>query len=134
MSADPCQPMTEEVDQLRNDIADIQAALDRDFPPLTAKQRDEAKLQLQANEIKLLQMETNLLQCRQQNPSRPVLYLLAPDSPSVAVGDIVCVALSSPTPPGTPGTNVYKATTTGLANGAAPRGGVTAVSAANVTV
>src|ERR1700739_1586948 len=58
-------------------------------------------------------------------------YLLAPDSPAVAVGDIVCVAFSAPTPPGT---NVCKADTKGLANGAAPLGIVTAVNLPNITV
>jgi hypothetical protein len=136
MSSDPCQPIIDEINQLKDDIANVQAVLDRDFPPLTRKQREEATQQLQAAQNKLAQRETELLQCRQQNPEppKPLQYLLAPDSPAVAVGDIVCVALSAPTPPGTPGTNVYKATTTGLANGAAPLGIVTAVNGASITV
>lgn len=71
MGLDPCQPIIDEIDGLKNDIANLQAVLDRDFPPLTQKQREEAKQQLQAAQDKLAKKEIELSQCRQQNPDGP---------------------------------------------------------------
>jgi hypothetical protein len=71
VALDPCQSIIDEIKQLNDDIVDVQAVLDRDFPPLTEKQQEEAKQQLQADKNKLAQRVAALLQCRQQNPEPP---------------------------------------------------------------
>ena len=77
MAPDPCQPINDEIKHLSDDIAQVQAVLDRDFPPLTDKQREVTKQQLQADKNKLVQRVAELLQFRQQTTNVIATTLLS---------------------------------------------------------